>query len=126
MQHRLQTIQDIDAIGAIHMVTDGDTLIALEFGDIAMDLSAHRARRARRQVQLGPTEFRLLEHFLRHPRRVFSREALLDAVWGRDIHVEPRTVDVHIRRLRQALVAPRETDPIRTVRSAGYALDGER
>jgi two-component system phosphate regulon response regulator PhoB len=97
----------------------------LEFGDIAMDLSAHRARRAGRQVQLGPTEFRLLEHFLRHPRRVFSREALLDAVWGRDIHVEPRTVDVHIRRLRQALVTPGEADPIRTVRSAGYALDGE-
>lgn len=96
---------------------------ALEFGDIAMDLAAHRVRRAGRQVQLGPTEFRLLEHFLRHPRRVFTREALLDAVWGRDIHVEVRTVDVHIRRLRLALNAPGEPDPIRTVRSAGYALD---
>jgi two-component system phosphate regulon response regulator PhoB len=98
---------------------------ALEFGDIAMDLAAHRVRRAGRQVQLGPTEFRLLEHLLRHPRRVFPREALLDAVWGRDIHVEARTVDVHIRRLRVALAAPGETDPIRTVRGAGYALDGE-
>lgn len=96
---------------------------ALGFADIAMDLSARRVLRSGRAVSLGPTEFRLLEYLLRHPRRVFSREALLDAVWGRDLHVEPRTVDVHIRRLRQALNGPGEPDPIRTVRSAGYALD---
>ena len=90
--------------------------------DITMDLAAHRVNRGGRNVHLGPTEFRLLEFFMLHPGRVFSREELLDAVWGPDIHVEPRTVDVHIRRLRQALGEP---DLIRTVRSAGYALDAE-
>ncbi len=95
----------------------------IRFDDIVMDLTTHRVRRAERHVHLGPTEFRLLEFFLRHPRRVFSREELLDAVWGRDIHVEPRTIDVHIRRLRHALNGPREVDVIRTVRAAGYALD---
>ena len=69
----------------------------LQFHDIAMDLSAHRVQRNTRPIHLGPTEFRLLEFFMQHPRRVFSREELLDAVWGPDIHVEPRTVDVHIR-----------------------------
>ena len=78
-----------------------------------------------RALHLGPTEYRLLEFFLMHPGRVFSREQMLDAVWGRDIHVEPRTVDVHIRRLRKAINAEGEVDIIRTVRSAGYALDLE-
>lgn len=98
----------------------------LRFDDITMDLAAHRVQRAGRQVALGPTEFRLLAFLLQHPRRVFAREALLDAVWGRDIHVEPRTVDAHIRRLRKSLnAAAGEPDVIRTVRAAGYALDTE-
>jgi two-component system phosphate regulon response regulator PhoB len=95
----------------------------LKFEDLSMDLAAHRVRRSAREVRLGPTEFRLLRHFLEHPGRVFSREQLLDAVWGRDVYVEPRTVDVHIRRLRKALNDANEMDLIRTVRSAGYALD---
>jgi len=97
----------------------------LQYHDITMDLSAHRVSRSARSVHLGPTEFRLLEFFLQHPRRVFAREELLDAVWGPDIHVEPRTVDVHIRRLRKALNGIAELDVIRTVRAAGYALDTE-
>ncbi|MFI4988359.1 MAG: phosphate regulon transcriptional regulator PhoB [Alphaproteobacteria bacterium] len=95
----------------------------LSFGDIVMDLAAHRVARGGRNVHLGPTEFRLLRYLLEHPGRVFSREQLLDAVWGSDVYVEPRTVDVHIRRLRRALNGERDADPIRTVRSAGYALD---
>ena len=97
----------------------------LTFHDISMDLAAHRVQRNGRAVHLGPTEFRLLEFFLQHPRRVFSREELLDAVWGPDIHVEPRTVDVHIRRLRKSVNGEGELDLVRTVRAAGYALDTE-
>ena len=97
----------------------------LTFHDITMDLASHRVQRNGRPVHLGPTEFRLLEFFMQHPRRVFSREELLDAVWGRDIHVEPRTVDVHIRRLRKSINATGELDIVRTVRAAGYALDTE-
>jgi two-component system phosphate regulon response regulator PhoB len=97
----------------------------LSWQDIVMDQDAHRVTRAGRALHLGPTEYRLLEFFLQHPGRVFSREQLLDAVWGRDIHVEPRTVDVHIRRLRKAVNGEGEADVIRTVRSAGYALDLE-
>ncbi|HYD71041.1 phosphate regulon transcriptional regulator PhoB [Azospirillum sp.] len=95
----------------------------LQFGDVVMDLAGHRVRRQGRDVHLGPTEFRLLRHFMQHPGRVFSREQLLDIVWGHDVYVEPRTVDVHIRRLRKALNGDTEADVIRTVRSAGYALD---
>jgi two-component system, OmpR family, phosphate regulon response regulator PhoB len=95
----------------------------LSFGDVIMDLAAHRVRRQGRDVHLGPTEFRLLRHFMQHPGRVFSREQLLDLVWGHDVYVEPRTVDVHIRRLRKALNEVNDNDIIRTVRSAGYALD---
>jgi len=95
----------------------------LSFSDIVMDLAAHRVMRGSRRVHLGPTEFRLLRYLLEHPGRVFSREQLLDAVWGSDVYVEPRTVDVHIRRLRRALNGESDSDPIRTVRSAGYALD---
>jgi len=93
------------------------------FGDVAVDRSAHRVRRGDREIHLGPTEFRLLDHLIQHPGRVFSREQLLDAVWGSDVYVEARTVDVHVGRLRKALNNPGEQDPIRTVRSAGYALD---
>jgi two-component system phosphate regulon response regulator PhoB len=97
----------------------------LEFGGIVMDTSAHKVTRDGATVQLGPTEFRLLRHFLEHPGRVFSREQLLDAVWGRDVYVEQRTVDVHIRRLRKAINGDDLPDLIRTVRSAGYALDSD-
>jgi two-component system phosphate regulon response regulator PhoB len=96
---------------------------ALDYAGIHMDLAAHRVTRNGRPIHLGPTEFRLLRHFLEHPGRVFAREQLLDAVWGHDVYVEPRTVDVHIRRLRKAINGEGEPDVIRTVRSAGYALD---
>ena len=95
----------------------------LEFADIVMDLSAHRVERMGERIHLGPTEYRLLQHFMERPGRVFSREQLLDAVWGQGVYVETRTVDVHIRRLRKALNAGGGADPIRTVRSAGYSLD---
>ena len=95
----------------------------LRYADVAMDLSAHRVSRAGRAVHLGPTEFRLLHHFLQHPGRVFTREHLLDRVWGPHAEVEMRTVDVHIRRLRKALNIDGCRDLVRTVRSVGYALD---
>jgi two-component system phosphate regulon response regulator PhoB len=95
----------------------------LKFADLALDLSAHRVVRSGEPVHLGPTEFRLLRFLLERPGRVFSREQLLDAVWGRDAEVELRTVDVHIRRLRKALNDNGRNDLIRTVRSAGYSLD---
>jgi len=101
------------------------TKLKLNFHDISLDPASHRVLRNGRVLHLGPTEFRLLEFFLRHPKRVFSREDVLNAVWGRDIHVEPRTVDVHIRRLRKAINGPGEIDIVRTVRAAGYALDLE-
>jgi two-component system phosphate regulon response regulator PhoB len=99
---------------------DSETLV---FADIVMNLATHRVQRAGTNVSLGPTEFRLLRHFMEHPGRVYSREQLLDAVWGHDVYVETRTVDVHIRRLRKALNADDRRDVIRTVRSAGYSLD---
>ena len=99
--------------------------LKLNFHDISLDPASHRVLRNGRALHLGPTEFRLLEFFLRYPKRVFSREDVLNAVWGRDIHVEPRTVDVHIRRLRKAINGPGEADIVRTVRAAGYALDME-
>ena len=95
----------------------------LRLGDLALDLSAHRVSRNGQAVHLGPTEFRLLRFLLERPGRVFSREQLLDAVWGRDAEVELRTVDVHIRRLRKALNEGGHKDLVRTVRAAGYALD---
>ncbi|MBI1365526.1 MAG: phosphate regulon transcriptional regulatory protein PhoB [Alphaproteobacteria bacterium] len=92
-------------------------------GDLKVDRTAHRVWRDDKEIHLGPTEFRLLDHLIRHPGRVFSREQLLNAVWGSDVFVEVRTVDVHIGRLRKALNKYNQGDPIRTVRSAGYALD---
>ena len=94
----------------------------LDYGGIEMDLAAHRVRRDGRSLQLGPTEYRLLRHFLENPGRVFSRQQLLETVWPHSEDIELRTVDVHIRRLRLALGEP---DIIRTVRSAGYSLDAE-
>ncbi len=95
----------------------------LTAGDIDLDRENHRVRRAGREIRLGPTEFKLMEFFMQSPGRVFSREQLLDGVWGRDIYVDERTVDVHVGRLRKAINRGRERDPIRTVRGAGYALD---
>ena len=95
----------------------------LSYADIEMDTVGHKVRRGGSTVALGPTEFRLLKHFLEHPGWVFSRERLLDAVWGHDADIESRTVDVHIRRLRKAINDGGRLDIIRTVRSAGYALD---
>jgi two-component system, OmpR family, phosphate regulon response regulator PhoB len=98
----------------------------LRYADVTMDLVAHRVSRGGKPVHLGPTEFRLLRHFLHHPRRVFSREQLLDQVWSQDAEIELRTVDVHIRRLRKALNEAGTGDLLRTVRSVGYALDRVR
>ena len=95
----------------------------INHGDIVIDRVAHRVRRAGKEIHLGPTEFRLLDHLMQHPGRVFSREQLLDAVWGSDVYVEARTVDVHVGRLRKALNVEGTVNPIRTVRSAGYSLD---
>lgn len=97
----------------------------LTFADIEMDTVGHKVKRRGKTIALGPTEFRLLRHFLEHPDWVFSRERLLDSVWGQDSDIELRTVDVHIRRLRKALNAGGKVDIIRTVRSAGYALDSD-
>jgi len=94
----------------------------LTIGDITIDRTGHTVERAGESIHLGPTEFRLLDHFMQHPGRVFSREQLLDNVWGSDVYVEARTVDVHVGRLRKALKQTGGKDPIRTVRSAGYAL----
>ena len=96
----------------------------LKAGDLELDRTSHRVRRAGRDVHLGPTEYRLLEYLMRHPGRVYSREQLLDGVWGNDVYVDERTVDVHVGRLRKAINRrASEADPIRTVRSAGYALE---
>ena len=92
-------------------------------GDIRLDRTAHRVWREDKEIHLGPTEFKLLDHLIEHPGRVFSREQLLNTVWGSDVFVEIRTVDVHIGRLRKALNKFDQGDPIRTVRSAGYSLD---
>ncbi|QKS00163.1 phosphate regulon transcriptional regulatory protein PhoB [Sphingomonas sp. CL5.1] len=97
----------------------------LSYADLEMDTVGHKVRRGGEVIPLGPTEFRLLKHFLEHPGHVFSRERLLDSVWGHDSDIESRTVDVHIRRLRKAINEGDRPDIIRTVRSAGYALDSE-
>lgn len=95
----------------------------LSFGDLELDPGTHRVRRGGEAIHLGPTEFRLLRYFLERPGRVHTRQQLLDGVWGMDSAIDERTVDVHIRRLRKAIVRGAEEDPIRTVRSAGYALE---
>jgi len=96
--------------------------LVLEWGDIRLDTESHRVYRADKVLKLGPTEFRLLTTFMEKPGRVWSRDQLLDRVWGRDIYVDTRTVDVHIGRLRKALSLHGGVDPLRTVRGAGYAL----
>lgn len=96
--------------------------IQLEYDDIVLDPETHRVSRSDQLVKLGPTEYRLLSTFMERPGRVWSREQLLDRVWGREIYVDTRTVDVHIGRLRKALTRHGGKDPLRTVRGAGYAL----
>ncbi len=96
--------------------------LRLEFDDIVLDAETHKVSRSDKPLKLGPTEFRLLSTFMEKPGRVWSREQLLDRVWGRDIYVDTRTVDVHIGRLRKALTQHGGADPVRTVRGAGYAL----
>ena len=98
---------------------------ALAFADLELDPASHRVRRGGEPVHLGPTEFRLLRYFMERPGRVLSRQQILDGVWGMDADIDDRTVDVHIRRLRKAINRAGEKDPIRTVRSAGYAMDEE-
>jgi two-component system phosphate regulon response regulator PhoB len=94
----------------------------LEYGDIMLDPETHKVFRSQSELKLGPTEFRLLSTFMEKPGRVWSRDQLLDRVWGRDIYVDTRTVDVHVGRLRKALCKYGGDDPLRTVRGAGYAL----
>ncbi|WP_424988184.1 phosphate regulon transcriptional regulator PhoB [Microbulbifer sp. S227A] len=96
--------------------------VQLEFDDILLDGETHKVSRSGKPIKLGPTEFRLLRNFMEKPARVWSREQLLDRVWGRDIYVDTRTVDVHVGRLRKALMQHGGDDPVRTVRGAGYAL----
>ena len=95
----------------------------LTVGDLELDRETHRVRRGSRDINLGPTEFRLLDYLMERPGRVFSRAQLLDGVWGLSAEIDERTVDVHVGRLRKALSRGRERDPIRTVRGAGYAFD---
>ncbi len=95
----------------------------LSMGDIDLDRDTRRVRRSGREIHLGPTEFRLLEHLMEKPGRVFSRAQLLDRVWGMSAEIDERTVDVHVGRLRKALIRGREKDPIRTVRGSGYSFD---
>jgi two-component system phosphate regulon response regulator PhoB len=97
----------------------------LRAGDLELDRETHRVRRGGREIHLGPTEFRLLEYLMQSPGRVFSREQLLDGVWGMDVYVDERTVDVHVGRLRKAINRARDRDPIRTVRGSGYAFDDQ-
>jgi two-component system phosphate regulon response regulator PhoB len=95
----------------------------LKSGDVTLDRETHRVHRRGREIRLGPTEFRLLEFLMTSPGRVYSRSQLLDGVWGHDIYVDERTVDVHVGRLRKALNVSNMRDIIRTVRGAGYSLD---
>ncbi|HKA73787.1 MAG TPA: phosphate regulon transcriptional regulator PhoB [Xanthobacteraceae bacterium] len=114
----------IARIGALLRRASPERIAAvLKAGDIELDRERRRVSRAGREVPLGPTEFRLLEFLMQSPGRVFSREQLLDSVWGRDVYIDERTVDVHVGRLRKALNRGRTVDPIRTVRGSGYSLD---
>lgn len=118
------SIQELMArVNAILRRTNPERIAnTLVVGELQLDREAHRVTRNGRDVRLGPTEFRLLEFFMQSPGRVFNRTQLLDGVWGRDVYVDERTVDVHIGRLRKAINRGKEEDPIRTVRGAGYAM----
>ena len=110
-------------VKAILRRTERNNSKKLKYADIEMDLIAHKIIRNGRKIKLGPKEYKLLKNFLEQPQRVFSRDQLLDRIWGENIYVEPRTVDVHIRRLRKAITADNEINIIRTVRDAGYSLE---
>ena len=112
-------------VKAILRRTERNNSKKLKYADIEMDLIAHKIIRNGRKIKLGPKEFKLLKNFLEQPQRVFSRDQLLDKIWGENIYVEPRTVDVHIRRLRKAITANNEINIIRTVRDAGYSLEAD-
>ena len=107
----------------LRRVSLGQVADVLAVGDIELDRVKHRVRRAGSELNLGPTEFRLLEFLMQSPGRVFSREQLLDRVWGPDVYIDERTVDVHVGRLRKALGRSDQVEPIRTVRGSGYAFD---
>jgi len=107
----------------LRRASPGRVSTKLSFGDVELDRETHRVMRGAREVHLGPTEFRLLEHLMQKPGRVHSRAQLLDAVWGSAAEIDERTVDVHVGRLRKALVQGEEADPLRTVRGAGYSFD---
>jgi two-component system, OmpR family, phosphate regulon response regulator PhoB len=114
----------IARIGALLRRANPERIAAvLKAGDIELDRERRRVSRGGREIPLGPTEFRLLEFLMQSPGRVFSREQLLDGVWGREVYIDERTVDVHVGRLRKALNRGRDSDPIRTVRGSGYSLD---
>jgi two-component system, OmpR family, phosphate regulon response regulator PhoB len=114
----------IARIGALLRRASPERIAAvLTAGDIELDRERRRVSRGGREIPLGPTEFRLLEFLMQSPGRVFSREQLLDGVWGREVYIDERTVDVHVGRLRKALNRGRGSDPIRTVRGSGYSLD---
>ena len=112
-------------VKAILRRTERNNSKKLKYADIEMDLIAHKIIRNGRKIKLGPKEYKLLKNFLEQPHRVFSRDQLLDRIWGENIYVEPRTVDVHIRRLRKAITANNEINIIRTVRDAGYSLEAD-
>ena len=112
----------IARIGA-HLRKSGGSAVEYNFGGIVLNTETYRVTRDRDNVKLGPTEFKLMQVFLKRPHRVFSRAQLLDLVWGQDIYVDERTVDVHIGRLRKALNAGQKSNIIRTIRGVGYALD---
>ena len=112
-------------VRAILRRTERNNNKKLKYADIEKDLVAHKIIRNGRKIKLGPKEFKLLKNFLEQPQRVFSRDQLLDKIWGENIYVEPRTVDVHIRRLRKAITANNEINIIRTVRDAGYSLEAD-
>jgi two-component system phosphate regulon response regulator PhoB len=119
------SIKELIARIKANLRKSGQGNIELKYADIVMNTDTHRVKRDGSNIKLGPTEFRLLQTFLKRPQRVFSRAQLLDLVWGSDIYVDERTVDVHVGRLRKALNAGGKKDIIRTIRSAGYALDIE-
>lgn len=112
-------------VKAILRRTERNNSKKLKYADIEMDLIAHKIIRNGRKIKLGPKEYKLLKNFLEQPQRVFSRDQLLDRIWGENIYVEPRTVDVHIRRLRKAITADNEINIIRTIRDAGYSLEAD-
>ncbi len=119
------SIKELVARIKTNIRSSGKSAVEYEYGGIALNTETHRVRRGEDVVKLGPTEFKLLQVFLKRPQRVFSRTQLLDLVWGTDIYVDERTVDVHVGRLRKALNAGGKTNIIRTIRSAGYSLDVE-